>query len=420
MRILGVVLSPLRSAETYLRWVYLVLGGALFVPFLMAALVGVALAISRDADATVVADALPGLVAGALAAVLGGATATIRGVRKHQVQLAHALLRGPLAHQPESPGLGTGSVLRACTWLALHLVLGFVVCLVTMVALTESALLALASITNLSGGTVLVGLQQLPRWLAAPAGAAVLLGLIYGMAAVGAGTAQVASLLLGPSAADRLAAAQARADDLTERNRLAAELHDSIGHVLSVVAIQAGAAQRVMEQDPAFTGTALTSIAEQARGASAELDHVLGLLRDQSGTAAPQRPLDQLPQLVAAVRAGGTEVNWNCSGPLEALPGVLSRELYRIGQEALTNALRYGGAAPAITLEVHIEAEQVRLVATNPVPARRGRFRRSRSGGGSGVASMRERLSLLGGDLQVGEQQGQWRLSVTVPWRWTR
>lgn len=417
MHLLRTLTSPLRSADTYRRWVHLVLGGALFVPFLLAALV---LASLLDGGATTAADiGARETVVGLVAAALAGVTILVPGVAPLQDQLARSLVGGPLADEPPAPPITARSRVRAGCWLSLHLVVGFAVSLATMIALTEAALLALTAVADdvvtLSGsalgsadGTGPTGAERL---LGPVLGVLVLVALIATVALVGAGAARLAPVLLGPSAADRIAAAEARADRLADRSRLATELHDSIGHALSVVALQAGAAARVIERDPVFARDALEAIAAQARTATAELDHVLGVLREEQPPTSPPRTLRELPHLVDAARSTGADLSLERRGPLEAVPAVLSREAYRICQEGITNALRHGdGGAPTI-VEVAVEAATLRLRITNvPADPRRARGRE-----GHGLLQMRERVRTLGGHLDAGAHDGTWRLDATIP-----
>ena len=90
---------------------------------------------------------------------------------------------------------------------------------------------------------------------------------------------------------------------LAERNRLARELHDSVGHALSIVTVQAGAAGRVLGGDPEFARQALTAIETSARNGLRDLDHVLGLLRDDAASRAPTPTLADLQRLVDSSRA---------------------------------------------------------------------------------------------------------------------
>ena len=420
MRILRLAAAPLLSADTYTRWVYIVLGGVLFMPFLIAVLVLISLLSPWDlapSQGPPLWQLLPGCL---IAAVLGGATGLLPGVRRQQVQLTRHLVGGPLAEEPPAPATGWPSRARSACWLALHFLIGIFAALATMVLLTDAASLALSPIVrdpSLSAGRLVLlpsGTGSLlgTRWADPLLGAALVLALIYGAALIGAAAARAAPRFLGASAADRLAALQSRADDLSERNRLAAELHDSIGHALSVVALQAGAAARVLDRDPEFARTALDAIAEQARTATAELDHVLGLLREERRGRAPQRTLADLPHLAEAVRSAGTGLEYTADGPIGDVPPVVSRELYRICQEGVTNALRHGAQGGRVRIRVSADAGSVRVTVANPVaPGRRAARRR----GGRGLVGMAERVRLLGGELRYGADGGTWLLEAEIP-----
>jgi Histidine kinase len=131
-------------------------------------------------------------------------------------------------------------------------------------------------------------------------GVALLLAVGYAGAGLGALAAVMAPTLLGPSPRERIAALETATGLLTERTRLARELHDSVGHALTVVTVQAAAARRVIDDDPEFARRALGAIEDSGRTAMADLDHVLGLLRDDAhARQAPTRTLTDLPALVA-------------------------------------------------------------------------------------------------------------------------
>ncbi|MGH3717224.1 MAG: sensor histidine kinase, partial [Micromonosporaceae bacterium] len=245
-------------------------------------------------------------------------------------------------------------------------------------------------------------------------------------------------VLLGPSAADRLAEAERRAAQLAERNRLARELHDSVGHALSVVAVQSAAAVRVLDRDPEFARTALGAIGQTARAALTDLDYVLGVLREDPAAVTPQRTLADLDRLLDATRLAGVAVSAERAADLDAVPAAVSREAYRIVQEGLTNALRHAGQVPVrvaltlagerLTLSVSnplrhagqvpvrvaltLAGERLTLSVSNPLPATAPV---SGSGGGRGLTGIAERVTLLGGEVTAGPDDGQWRLTVTLP-----
>jgi signal transduction histidine kinase len=238
-----------------------------------------------------------------------------------------------------------------------------------------------------------------------------LLALVAGTAwGAGALLARCAPVLLGPTPADRLAAAERRAADLALRNRLARELHDSVGHALSAAALQASAARRVLDADPEFARRALSAIEDTTRDAVAELDTVLGLLReDGAGPGAPAPALDGLGTLLERTRAAGVPVEASIEGSCAGLPPVISREAYRIVQEGLSNALRHAGPVP-VTLHLDIGDEELRVRMDNPATGSA-----PRPGGGRGLPGIAERARLLGGEAGGAAQDGVWRLTARLP-----
>lgn len=417
--------APLVRASTYTRWVHLVLGGVVFVPYLMATSVLISLILASGAAVAGTGDSpasalLIGLVP---ALLLVGATAWLPGVRTAQTHLVRALVTRAPAVQQGAESTTARTRLRTALWLVLHVSAGFAASLATMIGLTQAAVLAATAVVPDSAQLMQDSFSlfgdappSIVQRVAAPLlGAGLLAVLVYAAAALGALMAWLAPVLLGPSAAERLAAAQQRAEGLAERNRLARELHDSIGHSLSAISLQAGTAARLIDTDPAFARSALESVSDQARIATAELDHVLGLLREERSTTAPQRDLSHLEQLIEATRALGAEVTVDIAGDTGAMPGIVSRETYRICQEGLTNVLRHAGPVP-VTLRLRVGAEAVEVEIANPVPeappAGWGR-----GGGGRGLRGMRERLGLLDGTLSAGAEDGRWRLRAAIRWK---
>ncbi|MER6620157.1 histidine kinase [Streptomyces sp. NPDC000931] len=219
----------------------------------------------------------------------------------------------------------------------------------------------------------------------------------------------LAHRLLGPSPAERLAAMEERTEQLLERTRIARELHDSIGHALTVAVVQAGAARAA--GDPAFTDRALDAIEETGRAALEDLERVLGVLRE-SGRPAGSRPtLTEAGRLLESARASGAKVDAEMTGPLDTVAGPVSREGYRILQEALTNVLRHAGAVP-VRVRVAVDNGSLDLEVRNPltgaVPG---------PGRGSGLRGIRERAALLGGRAHTGPDRGDWRVRVELPLR---
>jgi signal transduction histidine kinase len=235
---------------------------------------------------------------------------------------------------------------------------------------------------------------------------------------VGAGHVQlaVAERLLGPSTAERLADAERRADELLARNRLAGELHDSIGHALTATVVQAGAARELIDADRDFVLRALTAIEETGRRAMDDLERALGHLKDVERPAARRtRPtLADIGQLLEASRASGTVVRAPAADAHDftAIPDVISREAYRILQEALTNAMKHAPGSP-VDVALDLTDDRMEISVANPIAAGTRRVR----GSGKGVRSMCERAALLGGGVTAGPDSGRWVVSARLPLR---
>ncbi|MEU8730412.1 two-component sensor histidine kinase [Streptomyces sp. CS113] len=219
---------------------------------------------------------------------------------------------------------------------------------------------------------------------------------------------RLARRLLGPSAAERLSALEERTEQLLERTRIARELHDSIGHALTVAVVQAGAARAA--NSPEFTDRALTAIEETGRAALEDLERVLGVLREAERPVSARPTLADADRLLESARASGAKVDAEVTGPLETLPGPVSREGYRILQEALTNVLRHAGAVPT-GVRVEVVDGALTLEVRNPLPDGR-----AAPGRGSGLRGIRERAALLGGRAHTGpDGAGDWKVRVELP-----
>ena len=173
-------------------------------------------------------------------------------------------------------------------------------------------------------------------------GAAVVLLLT---SALGRVSARLVARLLGPSTEDRLEVALARLEAEAAHTRLARELHDGIGHALTVIGLQAAAGRRVLDVDPRRTAEALGTIEETARGALGELDDLLGSLRSGAVVRETAPGLDRLDALVDRFRDGGMTVESDV-GALPWLPQLTSSTAYQVVAEALTNAARHAGPGP--------------------------------------------------------------------------
>jgi signal transduction histidine kinase len=218
-----------------------------------------------------------------------------------------------------------------------------------------------------------------------------------------------------------LAALEAEREELAreavarERAHLARELHDVVTHSVSVVVIQAQGAAIVLGPDHPEVGTALGVIEDSGRTALTEMRRLLGLLKDdeQALARAPQPGLAQLPALVAQVRAAGLRVRLVHQGDRGGLGPGIELTVYRIVQEALTNALRHAGPDARATVTISQTGDAVRVEVLDDGASTGPR----EPGGGRGLTGMAERLAVFGGRLQagpVGDGKG-FRVLATIP-----
>ena len=205
-----------------------------------------------------------------------------------------------------------------------------------------------------------------PHWAYALLIPLPLIALYAAVVGLGKLVTTAARRLLGPSAAERLAAMEERTEQLLERNRIARELHDSVGHALTVAVVQAGAARAA--GDPAFTDRALDAIEETGRAALEDLERVLGILSESERSVSSRPTLAEADRLLESARASGAKVDAEMTGALETVPGPVSREGYRILQEALTNVLRHAGAVP-VQVRVTVGGGSLGLEVRNPLTA---------------------------------------------------
>jgi len=196
-----------------------------------------------------------------------------------------------------------------------------------------------------------------------------------------------------------------------ERLRLARELHDVAAHHMTTVSLQSQVLRERLERGEAVSPDDAAGIGQSAQAALGEIRRVVGVLRapGEQAEVAPLPGLADLPALIEASRQAGHEVTFTVEGTARALPEGLSLTLYRIAQEALSNARRHGGAAS--TQLALVWGAGVTLRAEN----RMGPLTR-RVAAGNGILGMRERVELYGGRLQAGpEASGVWAVEATLP-----
>lgn len=408
-----------------LRWVHLLLGGALLMPYFLLSSVLLAVTSSGRADFSSVRWQFAAYVVALVMVSVTGFSALVRTLSVGAVLALSGVHASQLEH---APATSWAARRRAAAWLVLHTGLGALVSGMTL-SLPPAVVVLVAlpadSDPKESGWAWSRYFADAPSWLPPLAGLGLLVLLLVVALSVGLLLRRLAPVLLGPTPADRLATAERRAMWLAERNRIARELHDSVGHALSTVTLQAGAARKVLDRDPEFAAQALGAIEETSRQAVAELDSVLGLLREDSEAdqrvvhTAGRPDLGALDDLVARTRAAGVSVSVNAPSALGQLPPALSQEAYRIVQEGLTNATRHAGPVP-VSIELAVTAEELTILVENELPTEQrpttGRETTARDGGGGrGVPGIAERAMLLGGSAEAGPGQGVWRLTVRLP-----
>lgn len=193
-----------------------------------------------------------------------------------------------------------------------------------------------------------------------------------------------------------------------ERNRIARELHDVIGHTLTVSLLHVQSARMAVEHDPADAARALAEAERLGRECLTEVRTTVGMLR-QDGAAGSNTPLpgaDSLPALVEQFKSAGTDVTYTVEGETGGLPATTGLALYRITQEALTNAVKH---APGSPTEVRLTVAPGSVTLTADSQAVPG------TGAGLGVASMRERAESLGGSCEAGPGGHGWLVRATLP-----
>ncbi|ANP54305.1 signal transduction histidine kinase [Streptomyces griseochromogenes] len=394
------------------RWIHLILGGALAMPYV---LVG-SVIVGPFTGVNDVFGSLPlQLASFAVGLPIATVTSFFPLTRPLEVGAARALCgvdADALAHGPARTRAERG---RTAAWFTLHLGLGGIIAGMSLaVPPFAVVLIVLPLFAQLRDSPLGLPDALDHPWalaLCPVAGLATLVALAACAAACGALLARWAPVLLGPTPEDRLAAAEARAADLAVRNRLARELHDSVGHALSAVTLQASAARRVLDSDPDFVREALAAIEDTTRRTVGELDAVLGVLRDGDapGTAPAPTLAADLAGLLRRTRAGGQRVTATVDADPAALPPLVSREAYRIVQEGLSNALKH--ADEPVGLRISTSDGHLEITVENPLGARRA----PRPGGGHGLRGIADRVRLLGGTSHAGASDGAWRLHVRLP-----
>ena len=249
-----------------------------------------------------------------------------------------------------------------------------------------------------------------------PVAVALLVGVAHGFRLVTAAHLRLAGILLGPDPDERLSALRRTVERADARERLARDLHDGLGHALTLVVVQAQAAATALDVAPDAARAHLDAVTAAARDALGDLDRALDVLH---GGAADQEPgLDDVPDLVRAARAAGLDVvlaSSDADGPFPSwgVDAVTSEAAYRVVQEALTNALRHNGKGRCVVSVEH-PAHGLRVVVRSAVADRAPR-RSVLGGSGRGLTGLRDRVRATGGTLVAGPRDGEFVVEASWP-----
>ncbi|QYI96845.1 two-component sensor histidine kinase [Curtobacterium flaccumfaciens pv. flaccumfaciens] len=211
-----------------------------------------------------------------------------------------------------------------------------------------------------------------------------------------------------------------------ERAHIAREMHDVLGHRLSLVALHAGALEyRGPGLTPDETAAAAGVVRAEAHSALTDLRDVLGVLRDPAatggdevtGTAPPQPTLVDLPDLLDQARAGGATVRARVDADGAAVPTAVGRHAYRIVQESLTNARRHAPGQPVDVVVETVPGPGVRVVVSNTLTDGPAHADASGKTAGHGLRGLAERARLVGGSFRAGSDDGRLHVvEAVLPW----
>ena len=206
---------------------------------------------------------------------------------------------------------------------------------------------------------------------------------------------------------------------LAERTRIAREMHDVLAHRISLVALHAGALEVARDLPPAQVRESAALLRSTAQRALEELRDVIGVLRDEAGreqaSTVPQPTLADIPRLVEETRRSGARIDFDMQvDDVDAAPGPLGRDAYRIVQEALTNVSKHAGGALAQVRVVGSPRHGLHVCVRNPAAVG---AHTAPPGSGTGLLGLQERVTLANGVLVHGrDESGDFVVEADLPW----
>jgi signal transduction histidine kinase len=227
--------------------------------------------------------------------------------------------------------------------------------------------------------------------------------------------------------AERTREEEARRRVDAERLHIAREVHDTVAHAIAIINVQAGVTAHVLDKRPQQVRETLLTIEQTSARALRELRATLGVLRQADDGRAPAPGLDRIEELAGLAREAGLDIKVDAPAPPRELPGPVDRAAYRILQESITNVIRHAGPT-RVTVCVEYGPEDLRIrvaddgcggrAADRPVAGGAGTADRPKAaeGTGRGIAGMRERCALLGGEVIAGPRRtGGFEVTARLP-----
>jgi len=313
---------------------------------------------------------------------------------------------------------------RTLIWIVARIVLGpvsFALALVSilvpfaLVTALAVSLGQLAGVVNVSGSdqAVVDTFDTVAYWVAVGSPLIVFLVPTFAWMVQGLGALHriFGRWALGPGADQMVQAATERAELAEQQIRIDQELHDSIGHMITMNIIQAGAGAHVFDTDPEFARQALKTIEERGRAAMGELDRIIAAIRgDQPETRAPLPGIDDIGRLIEESHTAGMDVSYDAEYP--RAPAAMGRAAFAVVREALTNAARHAPGA-AVSVRIAQDADALGIEVVNGKPS--AGAQRPPGGGGRGLSGIRDRVTLLGGKSAAGPEKGGFAVRALLP-----